>query len=70
MSTEVMDPGVELNFCGVSGNWTIPGKTKIVYCFTFSHRPQKGSVTSSPSMSLALCSLPQHRTLRLVLNQG
>lgn len=42
MNTEVMDTEVELNFHGVSGDWTVPGKTKTV-CFTFGVTgPRKG----------------------------
>lgn len=34
MRTEMMDPELELSFLGVSGNWTIHGKTETICCFT------------------------------------
>lgn len=33
MSTVLMDPEVEFHFHGVSGNWTVSGKTKTVCSF-------------------------------------
>lgn len=46
MSASLMDPKVELNFCGASGTWTFPGETEAAFSLTFGvTRPQKGSVT-------------------------
>lgn len=43
MSAGVINPKVELNFHGVSGNWKIPGKTEAVCSFTLGVQgPRKG----------------------------
>lgn len=63
MNTEVMDPDVELNFHGISGDWTVPGKTETV-CFTSGVTGPRNGLSPHcyhPCPTLLLL-LPQHRT--------